>query len=106
MFKVDLRSLLQRGGKLLFIPKIMLRCGCIGLAVALVIFHSGGKMLGGGFANRRRLIEEHNRTQRALRKLQQRSWAGLALRAEEGERFRSEERRVGKECRSRWSPYH
>ena len=22
------------------------------------------------------------------------------------ERFRSEERRVGKECRSRWSPYH
>ena len=27
-----------------------------------------------------------------------------ALRA--GRRFRSEERRVGKECRSRWSPYH
>ena len=24
----------------------------------------------------------------------------------EGCRFRSEERRVGKECRSRWSPYH
>ena len=23
-----------------------------------------------------------------------------------GERERSEERRVGKECRSRWSPYH
>ena len=23
-----------------------------------------------------------------------------------GDRFRSEERRVGKECRSRWSPYH
>ena len=22
------------------------------------------------------------------------------------QRFRSEERRVGKECRSRWSPYH
>ena len=22
------------------------------------------------------------------------------------ERYRSEERRVGKECRSRWSPYH
>ena len=22
------------------------------------------------------------------------------------ESFRSEERRVGKECRSRWSPYH
>ena len=24
----------------------------------------------------------------------------------EGEMVRSEERRVGKECRSRWSPYH
>ena len=24
----------------------------------------------------------------------------------EGESLRSEERRVGKECRSRWSPYH
>ena len=24
----------------------------------------------------------------------------------DGEWFRSEERRVGKECRSRWSPYH
>ena len=23
-----------------------------------------------------------------------------------GKGFRSEERRVGKECRSRWSPYH
>ena len=39
-------------------------------------------------------------------------WRGLgaaALKAaEKGHRFimRSEERRVGKECRSRWSPYH
>ena len=24
----------------------------------------------------------------------------------EGDEIRSEERRVGKECRSRWSPYH
>ena len=24
----------------------------------------------------------------------------------EAEKMRSEERRVGKECRSRWSPYH
>ena len=23
-----------------------------------------------------------------------------------GKKYRSEERRVGKECRSRWSPYH
>ena len=25
---------------------------------------------------------------------------------EAGQKWRSEERRVGKECRSRWSPYH
>src|ERR1041385_1101521 len=30
-----------------------------------------------------------------------REWKSQALRA-----YRSEERRVGKECRSRWSPYH
>ena len=30
------------------------------------------------------------------------SWAGLCP----GNKQRSEERRVGKECRSRWSPYH
>ena len=26
--------------------------------------------------------------------------------AETSDNYRSEERRVGKECRSRWSPYH
>src|SRR3989441_5300633 len=30
----------------------------------------------------------------------------LAVAREAGVRLRSEERRVGKECRSRWSPYH
>ena len=30
----------------------------------------------------------------------------LMDKAEKGETSRSEERRVGKECRSRWSPYH
>src|SRR5215203_2493346 len=30
----------------------------------------------------------------------------LAARAAKGLEDRSEERRVGKECRSRWSPYH
>ena len=29
-----------------------------------------------------------------------------ALRSKSWTEFRSEERRVGKECRSRWSPYH
>src|SRR6266487_903431 len=31
---------------------------------------------------------------------------GRPLYAIDRELFRSEERRVGKECRSRWSPYH
>src|SRR3712207_4845090 len=30
----------------------------------------------------------------------------IAESVDEGEDLRSEERRVGKECRSRWSPYH
>src|SRR3712207_8421693 len=30
----------------------------------------------------------------------------LAVVAHHADRTRSEERRVGKECRSRWSPYH
>src|SRR5260370_39148540 len=33
-------------------------------------------------------------------------YAYAALRDPRGIWFRSEERRVGKECRSRWSPYH
>ena len=31
---------------------------------------------------------------------------GISSRITEAEEWRSEERRVGKECRSRWSPYH
>ena len=31
-------------------------------------------------------------------------WRPMSM--EESEKDRSEERRVGKECRSRWSPYH
>ena len=34
------------------------------------------------------------------------SFAEVSLRGLGGARTRSEERRVGKECRSRWSPYH
>src|SRR3989440_10088126 len=32
--------------------------------------------------------------------------SGQKLKAAEAKEYRSEERRVGKECRSRWSPYH
>ena len=33
------------------------------------------------------------------------NWPGVTVEKKEG-KLRSEERRVGKECRSRWSPYH
>ena len=34
------------------------------------------------------------------------NWPGKTIATARGEFSRSEERRVGKECRSRWSPYH
>src|SRR2546421_7201068 len=33
-------------------------------------------------------------------------WGGLETATHRDWQWRSEERRVGKECRSRWSPYH
>ena len=36
----------------------------------------------------------------------QSAWEGIEQFGKENKRSRSEERRVGKECRSRWSPYH
>src|SRR3712207_4500287 len=43
---------------------------------------------------------------RAAEAARAKSVATLALSAKGGGAIRSEERRVGKECRSRWSPYH
>ena len=43
---------------------------------------------------------------RALDALETRSLKLLKLFGQRGVLLRSEERRVGKECRSRWSPYH
>ena len=47
-------------------------------------------------------------TQAALAELLHADKAAIARRTKnlEAKGFRSEERRVGKECRSRWSPYH
>ena len=44
----------------------------------------------------------------SLRKLEYRGYdsAGIATLSDGILNERSEERRVGKECRSRWSPYH
>ena len=58
--------------------------------------------------------EEFMRIQRRLLQEQMELWSSSALGQSilKGkyprtiEEFRSEERRVGKECRSRWSPYH
>src|SRR3712207_6673427 len=38
--------------------------------------------------------------------LEQRGFAVVLVNARDVKHVRSEERRVGKECRSRWSPYH
>ena len=45
------------------------------------------------------LMKEHNISQPELAK-------EIGCSKSTINRFRSEERRVGKECRSRWSPYH
>ena len=41
-----------------------------------------------------------------LRKVNGMTQEELAIKLNISDRHRSEERRVGKECRSRWSPYH
>src|SRR3989449_11520766 len=48
-------------------------------------------------AKRVTVLEKHRRIYRRLVDLEAPRWTP---------RERSEERRVGKECRSRWSPYH
>ena len=47
----------------------------------------------------------HSDPWRAMR-IQAEFIEGFGALAELGPQLRSEERRVGKECRSRWSPYH
>ena len=42
----------------------------------------------------------------AKKLLNDRTHGAAKVGAKELEKARSEERRVGKECRSRWSPYH
>ena len=49
------------------------------------------------------LTEADGNFEKAIEILRER---GLATAAKKASRTRSEERRVGKECRSRWSPYH
>src|SRR2546422_11225203 len=64
-----------------------------------------GACLGGGLefalACRYRVASDHPKTQLGLPEVQLGILPGAS-----GCQRRSEERRVGKECRSRWSPYH
>src|SRR2546422_588026 len=54
----------------------------------------------------RLLAVEYARRSAVLRALGPRQLQHGALGCQIAEQNRSEERRVGKECRSRWSPYH
>src|SRR5256884_1618705 len=49
---------------------------------------------------------EHRRTRRQAMESSRRGCLRAALACAASASLRSEERRVGKECRSRWSPYH
>ena len=60
---------------------------------------------------RSRELPDRRRAQHVIYETLDRAAEGLALTQHPyatigNERSRSEERRVGKECRSRWSPYH
>src|SRR2546422_4506538 len=74
-----------------------------------VICHAGGGQIAGKAAG----IELHSRLtdraadvpRRLLRRRSRRNGKGKTDSGGNGS-IRSEERRVGKECRSRWSPYH
>src|SRR2546430_14454637 len=53
-----------------------------------------------------RLISDVARRELTLRSLGAERRLALEMAVDERAEVRSEERRVGKECRSRWSPYH
>ena len=64
-------------------------------------------MMKGGIAG---LMKQAQQMQENMKKMQD-SLGGIEVEGQSGAgmvkiTMRSEERRVGKECRSRWSPYH
>ena len=52
------------------------------------------------------VLVDHDGARRAARQAADEAARGTFRGPLHGVPFRSEERRVGKECRSRWSPYH
>ena len=73
------------------VSKTPIGAGLIGIRDAFVSKENGKRFLGYLINQRMKLKGERTRT---------------VNRPELVARYRSEERRVGKECRSRWSPYH
>ena len=52
-------------------------------------------------------VKEGENIEKALKKFKRKfEKTGIVKELRSRQQFRSEERRVGKECRSRWSPYH
>ena len=52
-------------------------------------------------------VKEGENIEKSLKKFKRKfEKTGIVKELRRRQQFRSEERRVGKECRSRWSPYH
>ena len=51
-------------------------------------------------------VENDDTLRQVLEKIEYHKYTAIPMLNKNGKYVRSEERRVGKECRSRWSPYH
>src|SRR3712207_9452953 len=70
---------------------------CVDVEIGATVIRDGDKEIVCAVL---RDVTERKRAEAALREIRE------AERVRVGRDLRSEERRVGKECRSRWSPYH
>src|SRR5713226_10709051 len=81
------------------IPRVIPDAEGRALLPSVVAWTPGGVVV--GEAARRQLARNAARTVYSVKRLMGRGYEDV-----KDELARSEERRVGKECRSRWSPYH
>src|SRR3712207_9431469 len=96
------RDCAMRGLKVLLVEKYDFTNGATGRNHGLL--HSGARYAVTDGESARECIKENMILRRIARHCVDET-AGLFITLPEDE-LRSEERRVGKECRSRWSPYH